>query len=319
VGSSCASPQPRAATLGPQQRPTPPHGRVRGRHESREGDILQSINSESGPPRESAGPPDVQCGPPRMVPDPRIYSLDPKVGSGPPRVQAGPLEWDPYPSVWGLGRPQWGPKVQDRTYTGFGQDPSGGPVPTRVQAQSSTDLSAYAPRSPPRRRPDAAMWPTARDISQRVEPDIRPPGYVAPAFIADKARCLPTSLTGDVPPQHLMSPIHSAGGVPVHSTGRRCAASVFNETYPFHWQAATYQSHRRHACPFHWQTARPYCRVHYAHHYSCITKEAAAACQRCAGYEHLGAWRLLCVTCISCSRYSIHYVLGPTCRGSAPL
>jgi hypothetical protein len=45
-----------------------------------------------------------------------------------------------------------------------------------------------------------------------------------------QAACLSIPLAGDVPPQHLMRPIHSAGrrrsvysagGVPVHSTGRR--------------------------------------------------------------------------------------------------
>jgi hypothetical protein len=83
--------------------------------------------------------------------------------------------------------------------------------------------------SPPGRRPDASTWPTTRDVSQRAEPDVRPPGYVAPVFIADKARHLSVPLTGDVPPQHLMCPVHSAGrDVPprhlmchVHSTGRR--------------------------------------------------------------------------------------------------
>jgi hypothetical protein len=84
----------------------------------------------------------------------------------------------------------------------------------------------------PRRRPDAATWPTVHDVSQRAEPNIRPPGYAALAFI-DKARRLSIPLTGDVPPQHLMRPIHSAGDVPVHSTGRRCAASALNETCPF--------------------------------------------------------------------------------------
>jgi hypothetical protein len=60
--------------------------------------------------------------------------------------------------------------------------------------------------SPPGQRPDAATWPTARDVSWRAEPDVRPPGYAAPAFIADKARRLSVPLTGDVPPRHLMSP-----------------------------------------------------------------------------------------------------------------
>jgi hypothetical protein len=87
--------------------------------------------------------------------------------------------------------------------------------------------------SPPRRRPDAATWPTARDVSQRAESDVRPSGYVAPAFIADKARRLSVPLTGDVSPQHLMRPAHSTGGVHVYSTGRRCAASALNETCPF--------------------------------------------------------------------------------------
>jgi hypothetical protein len=86
--------------------------------------------------------------------------------------------------------------------------------------------------SPPRRRPDAAAWPTARDISQRAEPDVRPLGYVASAFIEDKARRLSIPLAGGVSPLHLLrpvhssgrrQPVHSAGGVPAHSTSRRYA------------------------------------------------------------------------------------------------
>jgi hypothetical protein len=80
-------------------------------------------------------------------------------------------------------------------------------------------------RSPLRRRPDAAAWPTACDISQGAEPDVRFLGRVSSAFIADKTR----RLTGDVPPRHLMSPVHSTDRdvpprhlmCPVHSTGRR--------------------------------------------------------------------------------------------------
>jgi hypothetical protein len=40
--------------------------------------------------------------------------------------------------------------------------------------------------SPLRRRPDAATWPTARDVSQRAEPDVRPLGRATSAFIADR-------------------------------------------------------------------------------------------------------------------------------------
>jgi hypothetical protein len=89
--------------------------------------------------------------------------------------------------------------------------------------------------SPLRRSPDAATWHGARDVSQRAEPDLRPLGRAASIFIADKARRLSIPLAGDVPPRHLMSPVHSAdgrrpghpaGGVPVHSTSRQYARVV---------------------------------------------------------------------------------------------
>jgi hypothetical protein len=50
----------------------------------------------------------------------------------------------------------------------------------------------------PRRRPDAAAWPAARDVSQRAEPDVRPLGCVASAFIEDKTCRLSIPLAGDV-------------------------------------------------------------------------------------------------------------------------
>jgi hypothetical protein len=114
-----------------------------------------------------------------------------------------------------------------------------------------------------RRSPDVAPWHGARDVSQRAEPDVRPLGCAVSAFIADKARCLSIPLAGDVPPQHLMSPIHS--------TGRRCVASAFNEPCSFRRQAMTSPFRWRHACPFRWQVVRPYCRVHYAHTAACTT------------------------------------------------
>jgi hypothetical protein len=70
VGPGHGSPQSRATTLDQQQRPTPPHGRVRSCHVSGEGDILQGINGESGPPWESVGPmtePPKSLGPPPVV------------------------------------------------------------------------------------------------------------------------------------------------------------------------------------------------------------------------------------------------------------
>jgi hypothetical protein len=180
----------------------------------------------SGPPRVSAGPPDIPTGPPGLVLDPRVYSPDPQgwsrtstcasrtagIGSGPP------------PPRKGSGLSTAG------SVTDTCQDPVWcGPVRIRLC-------------SPPRRGPDAATWPTARDVSQRAEPDVRPLGCATPAFIADKTR----RLTSDVPPRHLMRPAHSAvRRRPVHSTGKQCAASAFNEACPLCCQAAT--------CPFHWQ------------------------------------------------------------------
>jgi hypothetical protein len=59
-------------------------------------------------------------------------------------------------------------------------------------------------RSPLRWRPDTAMWLVARDVSQRVEPNVRPLGRSVSAFIAERTRRLSTLLTGDVPPHHLL-------------------------------------------------------------------------------------------------------------------
>jgi hypothetical protein len=99
--------------------------------------------------------------------------------------------------------------------------------------------------SPLRRRPDAATWTIARDVSQRAEPDVRPLGHAASAFIAEKTCRLSIPLTNDVPPQHLMCPIHSAGrrrpghpagSVPVQSIVRqyaraaRCIVSIIAYT-----------------------------------------------------------------------------------------
>jgi hypothetical protein len=81
-------------------------------------------------------------------------------------------------------------------------------------------------RSPLRRGPGAATWPTARDIRRRAESDVRPLGHAISAFIAEKTRRLSSLQTSDVPTRHLMCPVHSdgrrrpdhpIGGVPVQS------------------------------------------------------------------------------------------------------
>jgi hypothetical protein len=101
----------------------------------------------SDPSWECAGPLGVQSGPPRLVRDLHVCKPD--------------------PSVWGPDRSQQGPGILGqntqtlvKTQAGVrGRHVSG---PHRVQFCS-----------PPRRRPNTATWPTARDISQRAEPDVR--------------------------------------------------------------------------------------------------------------------------------------------------
>jgi hypothetical protein len=189
-----------------------------------EDDILQGINSGPGPPWESVRPLHIQTGPPGKVQD--LHGREPDL-------------WDrPRTPLCGVRAAHSGvPGFRDKEYPDLSQGQAGvrnrhvsGPYPVRF-------------RSPLRRRPDAATWPTVRDVKQRAEPNVRPLGRTASAFIADKACRLSIPLAGDVPPRHLTS--H------VHSTGRRCAASAFNVPYPLRWQAATRPSRRRRACPFH--------------------------------------------------------------------
>ena len=145
-------------------------------------------------------------------------------------------------------------------------------------------------RSPLKRRPDAATWLVARDVSQRVKPDVRPLGHAVSAFIAERTRRLSTLLTGDVPPQHLLWPVHSAGrrrpdhpagGVPVQSIAKqyaraaRCTVAIITYALPG-------------KLPLHANT----------------TQIADVRVQE---------------DCSSNSKYYIHYIPGPTCRGSVPL
>jgi hypothetical protein len=94
---------------------------------SRESDIIQDINSESGPPWESAGPLDIQFGPPSLVQDPHMYGPDPWNG----------IQTPPYGARATHSRV---PRSQDRTHLVLNQDPGGGPVPTRVRTYPHTLL-----------------------------------------------------------------------------------------------------------------------------------------------------------------------------------
>jgi hypothetical protein len=130
-------------------------------------------------------------------------------GPGPPR--AFPDPWDgSRTSPCGVRTTHSKiPGFRDKEYPGLNQGHAG------VRSRHVSEPYRIRFRSPLRCRPDAAMWPSARDVSQWVEPDVRPLGRASSAFIADKARRLSISLAGDVPPQHLMSPATPlAGDVP---------------------------------------------------------------------------------------------------------
>jgi hypothetical protein len=103
---------------------------------------------------------------------------------------------------------------RDGEYLGLGLGCTG------VRRRHLSGLCLVRFRSSLRRRPDAATWPIARDVSQRAEPDVRPLGHAISTFIAEKTRRLSALLTGDVPPWHLMCLVHSAGRRrPGHPTG----------------------------------------------------------------------------------------------------
>jgi hypothetical protein len=77
-----------------------------------------------------------------------------------------------------------------------------------------------------------------------VEHDVRALGRAAPAFIVERTRRLPTLLTGDVPPRHLLRPVLSAGerrqvhptdGAPVQSVAETvCPCCVVHCTHPLY-------------------------------------------------------------------------------------
>jgi hypothetical protein len=147
-------------------------------------------------------------------------------------------------------------------------------------------------RSPLRRRPDAAMWLVARDISQRVGPDVSPLGRAVSAFIAERTRRLSTLLTGDVPPHHLMRPVNSAG--------RRRQG---HPTDGAHVQSIVKQYARA--------TWRTVLIIPYARSFPCTPMLHRS--------QTSGRRKVAPAANISSSKYYICYVPGPTCRGSEPL
>jgi hypothetical protein len=132
----------------------------------------------------------------------------------------------------------------------------------------------------------------ARDISQRVEPDVRPLKPCNLCIYCGEDAPPTTTLTGDVSSQHLMRPVQSAGrrrqsrpadSAPVQSVGKQCARVV-------RCFELIILSTRSFPC-----TPRIR-RSHMSGH-----KKMAPAANICS------------------SKCYIHYVPGPTCRGSVPL
>jgi hypothetical protein len=82
-------------------------------------------------------------------------------------------------------------------------------------------------------------------------------------------------------------PGHPAGGVPVHSIGKQYACATK-------------------------------CNVPI-HHHLYVARGASPARQCYADRGYQGARKIALGTSISCYKYYIYYVSGPTCRGSAPL
>jgi hypothetical protein len=135
-------------------------------------------------------------------------------------------------------------------------------------------------------------WLVARDSSQWAEPDVRPLKPLSLCIYCGEDAPPATTLTGDVPSQHLMCPVHSAGrrrqghpadGVPVQSVDKQCVRVVRRTVLII-------PSTRSFPCTPRIRRSR------MSRH-----KKIAPAANICS------------------SKCYIHYVPGPTCRGSVPL
>jgi hypothetical protein len=110
---------------------------------------------------------------------------------------------------------------------------------------------------------------------------------------------------------------------PVHSTGRRCAASTFIETCPFLWQVATCPFHRRQAVCLSLPLAGDTPILPRVLRSSLLARYQGSS-RRISILRGLRtSWRpkiaqalLALVTPIM---YSFRYAPGPTCRGSTSL
>ena len=127
----------------------------------------QGISSGPGPPWESAGPLYLWTRPPGNVRDPHGHEPDPWDESQTPLCGVRATH-SKVPELW------------DKEYPGLNQDQA------RVRSRHVSGPYRVRFCSPLRRRPDAATWPTTRDVSRRAEPDVRPLGHATPTW---RAKC----------------------------------------------------------------------------------------------------------------------------------
>jgi hypothetical protein len=177
-------------------------------------------------------------------------------------------------------------RSRDEEYLGLSQGRTG------VRHRHLSGSCPARLRSPLRRGPGAATWPTARDVSRRAEPDVRPLGRAVSAFIVERTRRLSTLLTGDVPSHHLMCPVHSTGR-------RRQSHPADGASVP-----SVVKQYARAA-------RRTVLIIPCARSFPCtpILRRSRMS----------GRKKITPAANISSSKYYICYVPGPTCRGSTLL
>jgi hypothetical protein len=132
----------------------------------------------------------------------------------------------------------------------------------------------------------------ARDISQWAEPDVRPLKPRSLCIYCGEGAPPASTLTGDVPSQHLICPVQSAGrrrqghpadGAPVQSVDKQCARAVRSTVLII-------PSTRSFPCTLRIRRSRK------------------------SGHKKIAPAANICS-----SKCYICYVPGPTCRGSVPL
>jgi hypothetical protein len=162
--------------------------------------------------------------------------------------------------------------------------------------------------SPLRRSPDAATWHGTRDVSQRAKPDVRPLGRAASAFIADKTRRLSIPLVGDMPPQHLMSPVTPLAGdvPPQHLMSPITPLADGDQTIP---QAACL------SVPLAGGTSI----LPHALRSSRLARYRGSSSDISIMYGLRTLWRSEFAQALQALVISFHFAPGPTCRGSVSL